>query len=54
MSLTRSVSTIHFLIEIVFIFKGIKSHFKRSDDKQNLTLLVVSYEIYETLQRLVL
>ena len=27
--------------------KAIKSHFKQSYDKQNLTLVVISYEIYE-------
>ena len=43
-----------FLIEIVFILKAIKSHFKGSYDKQNLTLVIISYEIYETPQRLVL
>ena len=47
-SLTKSVSTPQFLIEIMFIFKAIKSYFKGSYDKQNLTLVVTSYEIYET------
>ena len=37
-----------FLIEIRIILKAIKSHFKWSYDKQNLTLVVISYEIYET------
>ena len=41
------------LIEILFILKTMKSHFKGSYDKQKLTLVVVSYEIYETLHRLV-
>ena len=36
-SLTTSVSTMRFLIEIMFILKAIKSHFKGSYDKQNLT-----------------
>ena len=31
--------------------KAIKSHFKQSYDKQNLTLVVISYEIYETHQK---
>ena len=34
-----------FLIEIMFILKAIKSHFRGSNDKQNLTLMVISYEI---------
>ena len=41
------------LIEIMLILRAIKSHFKWSCDKQNLTLVVISYEIYETRQRLV-
>ena len=52
-SLTTSVSTMLFHIEIFSILKAIKSNFNRSRDKQNLTLVVISYEIYETLQRLV-
>ena len=50
-SLATSVSTMCFLIEIMFILKAIKSHFKRSYDKQNLTLVVILFEIYETSQR---
>ena len=42
-----------FLIEIIFILKAIKSHFRRSYDKQNLTFVVISYEIYESRRRLV-
>ena len=42
-----------FLIKIMFILKAIKSRFKGSDDKQNLTLMVISYEIYETSRQLV-
>ena len=42
-----------FLIEITIVLKAIKSHFKGSYDKQNLTLVVISYEIYETRRRLV-
>ena len=52
-SLTTSVSTIRFVAEIVFVLKAIKSHFRGSYDKQNLTLVVISYEIYETRRRLV-
>ena len=33
--------------------RAIKFHFKRSYDKQDLTLVVISYEISETRQRLV-
>ena len=36
-----------------FTLKGIKSHLKGSYDKQNFTLVVISYEIYETRRRLV-
>ena len=45
----------HFHIELMFILKVIKSCFNRSFDKQNqnLTLVVILYEIYETRQRLV-
>ena len=53
MSLKTSVSTMRFVIEIMLILKAIKSHFKGSYDKQNLTLLIISYEIYETCRRLV-
>ena len=42
-----------FLIEIIFMLKAIRAHFKGSYDKQNLTLVVISYEIYETRRRLV-
>ena len=52
-SLTTSVSATHFLTKVMFILKAIKSHFKGSYDKQNLTLVVISYEIYETCQMLV-
>ena len=52
-SLTMVVTTMRFRIEIMFILKAIKSHFKVSYDKQNLTLVVISYEIYETRRRLV-
>ena len=52
-SLTTFVSTMRFLIEFMLIFKAIKSYFKGSYDKQNLTDVVISYEIYETRRRLV-
>ena len=50
-SLTTSVSTMRFLIGILFILKAIKSQFKGSYDKQNLTLVVILYEIYEMTAR---
>ena len=50
--LTMSMLAIHFLPEILFILKAMKSIFK-SYDKQNLTLVVISYEIYETRRMLV-
>ena len=46
-SLEMSVSTMRFLNEIKFILKSIKSNYKGSYDKQHLTLVVISYEIYE-------
>ena len=52
-SLTTWVSAMHFRIEIMFILNAIKSYFKGSSDKQNLTLVVISYKIYETRQKLV-
>ena len=42
-SLAASMSAMRFLNEIMFILKAIKSHFKGSYDKQNLTLVVISY-----------
>ena len=51
-SLTTSVSTLLFLIEIIFILKAIKSYFKGSYDKQNITLVIISHEINETRRRL--
>ena len=62
MSLTMSLSKMCFLIEIMVILKVIKSHFKRSYkkshfkgsyNKQNLTLVVILYEVYETRHRFV-
>ena len=49
-----SVPTMRFVIEIMFILKAIKSHFKGSYDKQNLTLVAISYEICDTCRKLVL
>ena len=40
-----------FSFEIMFNLKAIKSHCKGSYDKQNLTLMIISCEIYETCQR---
>ena len=53
MSLTASVSTMRVLNAIMHILEAIKSHFKGSYDKHNLTLVVIPYEIYETHRRLV-
>ena len=52
-SLATSVSTMRFLIEVLIILKATQFYFKQSYDKQNLTLVVISYEIYETRRRLV-
>ena len=52
-SLTTSMSTMLFRLEILSILKAIKSDFKGSYDKQNLTLVLISYEMYETRRRLV-
>ena len=47
-SSTTSVSTMRFSLNIAYL-KTMKSHFDVSYyDKQNLTLVVISYEIYET------
>ena len=42
-----------FSAEIMSTLKTIKSSFKRSYDKQNLTFVVISYEIYETRARFI-
>ena len=42
--LTMSVSTMRMLHKNNVHFEGDKSHFKGSYDKQNLTLVVISYE----------
>ena len=44
-SLTKFVSTMLFLIKIVFILKAIQFHSKVSYDKQNLTFVVISYQV---------
>ena len=44
-SVTTSVSTMRFLAEIMLILWAIKFTFKGSYDKQNLTLMVISYEM---------
>ena len=44
--LTTSMSAMYFLKEIMFILKTIKSCFKGTYDKQNLTPVVISYEIH--------
>ena len=41
----------YYFFGIMVILKAVKSHFKGSYDKQNLTLVVISYEIYETDRR---
>ena len=38
-------SPTHSYIEIMFILKAINNHCKGSYDKQNLTLVVISYEM---------
>ena len=45
----KIVLTMSFLIEIMLILKAIKSYFKWLYGKSNLTLVVISYEIYEGL-----
>ena len=52
-SFTTSVSTMHLLIEIMFILKAKKYHLKKTYNKQNFTLVCISYDIYETRRRLV-
>ena len=39
--------------ETISTFKTDKSQLKQSYEKENLTLVVISYEVYETHQRLV-
>ena len=52
-SLATSVSTMRFRTEIIIILRAIMSYFKGSDDKENLTRVVILYVLYETLRRLV-
>ena len=52
-SLTTFMSAMRFRFEILSILKAIKFDFKGSYDKQNFTLVFISYEIYETRGRLV-
>ena len=49
----RVMSTMRFIIEIRFILKAIEFHLEGSFEKQNLTFVVISYEIYETRRRFV-
>ena len=42
-----------FSIDILSTLEAMKFNLNRSYDKQNLTLVVISYEIYETRRRLV-
>ena len=42
--MTTSVTTMHFSLKLT-IFKGDKSAFESSYDKQDLTLVVISYEM---------
>ena len=51
-SLTTFLSTVHLLFEIMFIMMSMSS-FLKGYMILNLTLVVISYEIYETRQRLV-
>ena len=46
-SLPTSVSEMSILVKIMFILTAIKSNFKGSYDKKNVTLVAISYEIYE-------
>ena len=47
------VNNAFFFVEILSLLKAIQCNFKGLYDKQNLTLVVISYEIYETRRRLV-
>ena len=50
---TKLTTSICFHIEIKLSKKVVKSHFKEPYGKQRLTLVVISYVIYKTRQRLV-
>ena len=47
-----NVSRMHFFIEIMFYSECGKISYSGSHNKQNLTLMIISYEIYETRERL--
>ena len=51
--MTTSVTTMYFFVEIMPTLKAIISSFEMSYDKQNITLVVISYEIDQTRRRLV-
>ena len=53
MSLTRIVSVMCFLIEMMLFLKAVESQFKGSYDKQNFTLVLKSYGIWETCRNFV-
>ena len=50
---TTSMSAMRFLAEIMLMLWAITSLLSGSYDKKNLTLEVISYEIYETRHRLI-
>ena len=52
-SLITSMSAMFLLVGIMLILKAIKCHLKGSFDKQYITSVVNSYEIYEIRRRLV-
>ena len=52
-SLTATMLTMSSINEIMVILMAIKSNFIGFYDKQNHTLVVIPYKIYETCQRLV-
>ena len=45
--------TTAFFVEKMSTLKAIKSHFERSYDKQNITRVVISYEIYQTRRKFI-
>ena len=48
LTLTTTMSTVCFLLQIMLILKEIKSHFKGSYDKQNLTLRFIHRKFIKT------
>ena len=48
-----SVSTMRVLLEILSILKAIKFNFKGSYDKENLSHVAISCELYDTRRRVV-